>query len=64
MFTKEVFRSARTSWNTFVSLPVRKKNLDQLYSSINHHKTTANLTDIVWWCLVVSGACLVVSGGV
>ena len=37
---------------------VRKKNLDQLYSSINHHWTTANLSDIVWcvsggvwWCL-------------
>ena len=50
---------------------VRKKNLDQLYSSINHHRTTANLSDIVWWCLdyvwwclVVSDACLVVSGGV
>ena len=44
----------------------------------NHHRTTANLSDIVWcmsgvvwwclehvwWCLVVSDACLVVSGGV
>ena len=47
------------------------KNLDQLYSSIAHHRTTANLSDIVWWCLVVAGlclvvsdACLVVSGGV
>ena len=32
-----LFRSARTSWNTFVSSSVRssvgKKNLDQLYSS-------------------------------
>ena len=42
------------------------KNLDQLYSSINHHRTTINLSDIVWcmsgvwWYLVVSGACLVV----
>ena len=73
MFT--LFRSARTSWITFVSPSVRpsvrKKNLDQLYSSINHHRTTANLSDIVWcmsggvwWCLVVSDACLVVSGGV
>ena len=57
---------------------VGKKNLDQLYSSINHHRTTANLSDIVWcmsgsvwwcleyvwWCLVASDACLVVSGGV
>ena len=60
------FRSARTSWNTFVRPPVRpsvgKKNLDQLYSSINQQRTTANLSDIVWcvsggvwWCLVVSG---------
>ena len=63
---------------SFVRPPVRKKNLDQLYSSINHHRTTANLSDIVWimsggvwwcmdyvwWCLVVSDACLVVSGGV
>ena len=58
--------------------PVCKKNLDQLYSSINHHRTTANLSDIVWcisgnvwWCLeyvwcclVASDACLVVFGGV
>ena len=44
--------------------PVGAKNLDQLYSSINQQWTTANLSDIVWWCLVVSGACLVVSGGV
>ena len=55
-----------------------KKNLHQLNSSINHHRTTANLSDIVWcmsgsvwwclehvwWCLVASDACLVVSGGV
>ena len=54
------------------------KNLDQLYSSLNHHRTTTNLSDIVWcmsdgvgwclehvgWCLVVSDTCLVVSGGV
>ena len=56
--------------------PVRAKNLDQLYSYINHHRTTTNLSNIVWcmsvwwslmhvwWCLVVSDACLVVSGGV
>ena len=63
---------------SFVRSSVGKKNLDQLYCSINHHRTTANLSDIVWcmsggvwWCLVVSGlclvvsdACLVVSGGV
>ena len=42
----------------FVRPPVGKKNLDQLYSSVNHHRTTANLSDIVWcmsggvwWCL-------------
>ena len=36
----------------------RKKYLNQLFSSINHHRTTANLSDIVWcmsggvwWCL-------------
>ena len=76
--TVAFFRSARTSWNMFVRPPVRKKNLDQLNSSINHHRTTANLSDIVWcmsggvwwcldyvwWCLVVSDACLVVSGDV
>ena len=56
---------------SLVSSPVGAKNLDQLYSSINHHRTTANQSDIVWcmsggvwWCLVVSDACLVVSGGV
>ena len=42
----------------------RAENLDQLYSYINHHRTTTNLSDIVWWCMMVSGACLVVSGGV
>ena len=26
----------------------RAKNLDQLYSYINHHRTTTNLSDIVW----------------
>ena len=41
---------------SLVSLPVGAKNMDQLYSSINHHKTTANLS--------LSGACLVVFGGV
>ena len=53
---------------SFVRPPVGAKNLDQLYSSINHHRTTANQSDIVWcmsggvwWCLVVSDACLVVS---
>ena len=34
----------------------RAKNLDELYSYINHHRTTTNLSDIVWsggvwWCL-------------
>ena len=69
---QSIFRSARTSWITFVRPfarpPVCKKNLDQLYSSINHHRTTANLSHIVWCmsgsCLVVSGSCLLVSGGV
>ena len=72
---KFIFRSARTSWNTFVRSsirsPVGKKNLDQLYTSINHHRTTANLSDIVWcvsggvWSMSGgSDACLVVSGGV
>ena len=56
---------------SFARSPVGKKNLDQLYSSINQQRTTANLSDIVWcmsggvwWCLVFSDACLVVSGGV
>ena len=47
---------------------VRKKRLDQLYSSINNHRTTANLSDIVWimsggvwWCLMHVWWCLVVS---
>ena len=37
----------------------RAENLDQLYSYINHHRTTTNLSDIVWcmsggvwWCLM------------
>ena len=82
MLRINLFRSARTSWNTFVRSFVRPfvgaKNLDQLYSSLNHHRTTANQSDIVWcmsgsvwwclehvwWCLVASDACLVVSGGV
>ena len=59
----------------FIRPFVGAKNLDQLYSSMNHHRTTANLSDIVWcmsggvwwclehvwWCLVVSDAYLVVS---
>ena len=39
----------------------RTKNLDQLYSYINHHRTTANLSDIVW-CM--SGGVWIMSGGV
>ena len=77
---EQVFSGPRGPLGTPSSVrpSVRKKNLDQLYSSINHHRTTANLSDIVWcmsggvwwcldyvwWCLVVSDACLVVSGGV
>ena len=38
---------------SFVCSSVGAKNLDQLYSSINHHRTTANLSDIV---LCMSGA--------
>ena len=57
----EVFRSARTSWNTFVRPSVGKKNLDQLYSSINQQRTTANLSDVVW---CVSGGVWSMSGGV
>ena len=67
--------------HSFVRLSVHpsvgEKNLDQLYSSINQHRTTANLTDIVWcisggvwsmsggvWCcLVLADACLVVVVG-
>ena len=74
-----LFRSARTFWITFVSPSVRPQKISgSSVSSINHHRTTANLSDIVWcmsggvwwcldfvwWCLVVSDACLVVSGGV
>ena len=77
-----IFRSARISWNTFVRLPfppsvcpsVGKNNMNQLYSSINH-RTTVNLSDIVWcmsggvwsmsggvwWCLMHVWWCLVVS---
>ena len=66
-----IFRSARTSCTTSDPRgPVRAKNLDQLYSYINHHRTTVNLSDIVWcmsggvwsmsdgvwWCLVMSGS--------
>ena len=70
-----LFRSARTSWITFVRSLVGKKNLDQLYRSINHHRATANLSDIVWcmyggvwsmsggvwWCLILVWWCLLVS---
>ena len=56
-----IFRSARTSCTTVIHPPARKENLDQLYSCINHHRTTTNLSDIVWcmsggvwWCLLVS----------
>jgi len=74
-----LFRSARTFWITFVSPSVRpQEKSGSAVSSINHHRTTANLSNIiwcmsggvwwcldyVWWCLVVSDACLVVSGGV
>ena len=45
----------------YLRSPVRKKNLDQLYSSINHHRTTANLSDNVW-CM--SGGVWIMSGGV
>ena len=33
---------------TPLSVVAVRKNLDQLYSSINHHRTTTNLSDIVW----------------
>ena len=39
------------------------KNLDQLYSSIAHQRTTANLADIVWcmsggvWLLLICCCC-------
>merc|ERR1712105_99963 len=42
-----IFRSARTSYRTFGSRPVRparKKNPDHLYSLINHRRTTVNLS--------------------
>ena len=41
--------------------PSVRQNLDQLYSSINHHRTTINLSGAG---LAVSGAYLVVSSGV
>ena len=52
-----IFRSARTSCTTsdprgwlagWLAGWTRAKNLDQLYSYINHHRTTTNLSDIVW----------------
>ena len=60
---------------SLVSPFVGAKNLDQLYSSISHYRTTANLSDIVWcvsggvwwclehvwWCLMHVWWCLVVS---
>ena len=45
--------SVRTSRNTFVHPSARKKNLDQLYSSLNQHNTTANPSDHIFsesWC--------------
>ena len=53
---------------SLVRPPVGAKNLDQLYSSINQQRITANLSDIVscmsggvWWCLMHVWWCLVVS---
>ena len=66
-FLAAFFRSARTSWNTLVRPSVRKKNLDQLYGSINHHRTTAsaNLKETLSGAfLVVSGEVWSISGGV
>ena len=40
---------------------VGTKKLDHLYSSINHHRATANLSDIVW-CM--SGGVSSISGSV
>ena len=37
------------------------KNQNQLYNSINHHRTTTNLWDIVWF---LSGGVWSMSGGV
>ena len=55
----------------FVRGTVRAKNMDQLYSYLNHHRTTTNLSDFVlcmsggvWWFLVVSGGVWRMSGGV
>ena len=48
------------------AVPQEKSGLTvQLYNYINHHRTTANISDIVWsmssgvwWCLMVSGQVL------
>ena len=58
---KFLFRSARTYCTTVIHPPTRAKNLDQLYSCMNHHKTTTNLSDIVW---CKSGGVWSMSGGV
>ena len=48
---------------SFVHPSVGAKNLDQLYSSINQQRTTANLSDF-FWCVVVSGGVWSMLGGV
>ena len=49
-----IFRSARTSYGTIDSRPParpsRAKNPDHLYSLINHHRTTANLSNHIFSC--------------
>ena len=67
--TSWIIRSARTSWNTFARPPVcgRKKSGStlQLYKSTKDHCQPIRYCLVrVWWYLLVSGACLVVSGGV
>ena len=61
---KYIFRSARTSWNTFVrpsvrpSVRGRKKSGStvQLYKSTKDHCQPIRYCLVrVWWCLVVSG---------
>ena len=49
-----LFRSARTSYITFHTVPsTPTKNLDHLYSLINHRRTTVNLSNHIfcenWW---------------
>ena len=48
IFAVYILHTILTSCATAVGGPACAKDLDQLYSCINHHRTTTNLSNIVW----------------